>query len=211
MIDLKRFRKDRHIKQSEVCEVLGVSQPFLSAIEMGKSPLNEEKFQKLYNHYGDVLLEYKLTERPIIIGSEINGNSTNRAIFDHVIKYYDVESADCLNVFEDDKAVYKKMVIPGFEDCDFAINVLGDSMYPELKSGQIALLKMWKESYIEFGYTYLVVTHSGHRMLKRLRAASKKDEVICESVNKLYDSIELKKSDIKALYLLKGYIERCAM
>lgn len=48
MIDIKRFRRDRNISQSELCEVLNVKQPYISAIENGKRPLSEEKFTLLY-------------------------------------------------------------------------------------------------------------------------------------------------------------------
>lgn len=65
MIDLQKFRKDKNIKQSEICEVLGVKQPYISAIERGVRPLNEEQFRLLYNRYGDILIPYKTTERPI--------------------------------------------------------------------------------------------------------------------------------------------------
>lgn len=136
----------------------------------------------------------------------------NNAIEDHIIKYYDVEAtAGNVEVFDDAKATYKNIVIPGFDDCDFALNVLGDSMYPELKSGQIAILKEWKEPYIEFGHTYMVVTKTGHRMIKRLRSSKQKDEVICESANEIYDSFELKKDDINKLFLVKGHVERSAI
>lgn len=131
---------------------------------------------------------------------------------DHIIKYFELEAtAGVLEVLDDSKAAYKNIVIPGFDDCDFALNIAGDSMYPELKSGQIAILKEWKESYIEYGNTYLVVTRNGHRMIKRLRAAESKDEVLCESVNPIYDPFEIKKEDILKLYLVKGHIERSAI
>lgn len=43
MIGLKHFREDNNIKQSELCRILGIAQPYISAIESGKRPLNEEK------------------------------------------------------------------------------------------------------------------------------------------------------------------------
>ena len=36
MIDVKRFRTDNNISQLEICTVLGIKQPYLSAIENGK-------------------------------------------------------------------------------------------------------------------------------------------------------------------------------
>ena len=109
---------------------------------------------------------------------------------------------------EEPSAIYKAMMIPGFEDCEVALNVGGDSMYPELKSGQIVALKEWRESYIEYGHTYLVVTKHNHRMIKRLRRAADAEEVTCESANSLYDTFQIKRADILKLFLVKGHIER---
>lgn len=36
MIDIKKFRTDNNISQLEICTVLGIKQPYLSAIEMVK-------------------------------------------------------------------------------------------------------------------------------------------------------------------------------
>lgn len=130
----------------------------------------------------------------------------------HIIRYYDIDaSAGNVEMFDPGYIKYKDIVIPGFEDCDIALNVWGDSMYPELKSGQIVALKKWEESYIEFGNVYLVVTKNNHRMIKRIRASKNKDEVICESANEIFDPFEIKKEDILKLYLVKGHIERCAI
>lgn len=62
MIDIKRFRKENNLSQKEITDLLGVKQPYLSAIESGKRPLSEEKFKILYNHYGDIILKYKLPD-----------------------------------------------------------------------------------------------------------------------------------------------------
>lgn len=42
MIDIKRFRTDKNITQREICEVLGVAKPYLSAIERGERPFYDD-------------------------------------------------------------------------------------------------------------------------------------------------------------------------
>src|SRR5680860_525808 len=66
-----------------------------------------------------------------------------------VIRYYDMDvSAGPVEMFDDgNTCVYKELKIPGFEDCDIALNVWGDSMEPTLNSGEIVLCKEWKESF----------------------------------------------------------------
>ena len=59
MIDIKRFRADTNIKQREICELLNIAQPYLSAIERGERPFSKEKLSVLHKHYGDIILNYK--------------------------------------------------------------------------------------------------------------------------------------------------------
>ncbi|MEZ3440370.1 helix-turn-helix domain-containing protein [Alistipes sp.] len=89
MIDLQRFRKENKIKQSEICEVLGVKQPYVSAIESGVRPLNESQFRLLYNRYGDILLPYKTTERPIFPNDEEKKVEMSREVFEKISKLID--------------------------------------------------------------------------------------------------------------------------
>jgi Predicted transcriptional regulator len=205
--------------QKNIAEILGYNESSFSQIVKGDKPVSQKfitnlssKFEKINKAWiltgeGSMLKEGSTTSETSTITDSKSDLST-----EHIIKYFELEAtAGVLEVLDDSKATYKNIVIPGFDDCDFALNVAGDSMYPELKSGQIAILKEWKESYIEYGNTYLVVTRNGHRMIKRLRAAESKDEVLCESVNPIYDPFEIKKADILKLYLVKGHIERSAI
>ena len=58
MIDLKLFRRDNGIRQSELCELLGVKQSYISLMERGVRPVNREKFEILRNHYGEIVNDY---------------------------------------------------------------------------------------------------------------------------------------------------------
>jgi len=71
MIDIKAFRKKYNITQKEICDILGVKQPYLSAIESGKRPLSKDKFESLYNHYGNMLLEFRIIEPLLPFGADM--------------------------------------------------------------------------------------------------------------------------------------------
>lgn len=103
---------------------------------------------------------------------------------------------------------YISLSIPEFRDCTDAVNLYGDSMVPLYKSGQIIILKEWKESFIDFGNVYLVVTKSGNRMVKYLRKGSDAAHILCVSENKEFDPFEIEKTDILRLYLVKGGISK---
>lgn len=116
-----------------------------------------------------------------------------------------------LITYDDIKENAKQIIIdlPEFRECTDAINLYGDSMSPRYKSGQIILLKEWKESYIEYGNPYLVITQQGNKMLKVLREVKNKmAQVKCESYNPDYDSFTINKTDIIKLFVVMGAIEK---
>ena len=130
-----------------------------------------------------------------------------------IIRYYDVDaSAGSVEMVDyGNDSVYKELIVPGFEDCDIALNVWGDSMEPALNSGEIVLCKEWKESFIAYGYMYLIVTRENHRMIKYIQPGMEDDKISCESRNSFYKPFEVNKTDILKLFVVKGHIERSAM
>lgn len=129
----------------------------------------------------------------------------------HRIRYWvDVDAtAGGVTQFDDMmSSQYIDLAIPEFSDCTDAVNLYGDSMLPLYKSGQIIILKEWKESFIDYGNVYLVVTKKGNRMVKYLRKGSDAEHVLCVSENKEFDSFEILMDDILRLYLVKGSIAK---
>lgn len=213
MIDIKRFRDDKNIVQKEICEVLNIAQPYLSAIEKGKRPLNEDKFKLLYKHYGDIILEYKKADVIIQVGQESLNQTTkpNATSVKGNIRYWvDVDAtAGGVQLFGDTITKrYIDLQIPEFRDCTDAVNLYGDSMLPLYKSGQIIILKEWTESFIDFGNVYLVITKEGNRMVKYLRKADVAEKVLCVSENKDFDPFPIDRADILRLYIVKGAISK---
>jgi len=88
---------------------------------------------------------------------------------------------------------------------------MGDSMEPALNNGEIVLCKEWKESFIEYGYIYLIITKENHRMIKYIQPGSGNDAISCESRNSFYKPFEVNRTDILKLFVVKGHIERSAM
>lgn len=129
------------------------------------------------------------------------------------IRYYEIDaSAGSVEMFDPGNGIkFKKIIIPGYGDCDFALNVWGDSMDPVLHNGEIILCKLWKESFIEFGYIYLIITSENHRMIKYIQPGSDDSKISCVSENPFYQPFEINKIDILKLFLVKGHINRRAI
>lgn len=97
---------------------------------------------------------------------------------------------------------------PTFHDCTDAVNIYGDSMYPIYKNGEIIVLKEWRESFIDYGYCYLIITRNGNRMVKYLRRSDDESKVLCMSEHPKYDPFEILKEDILRLYIVKGSLRK---
>lgn len=107
--------------------------------------------------------------------------------------------------------INRKVCLPQFPDCTEKIIMHGDSMKPTHNGGDMLFLKLWNESYIEYGKCFLIVTKNGHRMLKRIRKGSDDLHVLCVSDNPLFDPFEILISDISELYVVVGRISKTAM
>lgn len=59
--DIRRFRVDKGIKQSELADILSVTQPYISEVEKGKKPLSKEAEEIILSMYPD-FLTYKAEE-----------------------------------------------------------------------------------------------------------------------------------------------------
>ena len=103
------------------------------------------------------------------------------------------------------------ILVPGLDDCNFAINVYGDSMYPKYCSGEIVMCKEMQIdsqlTYIRFGEAYVVVLDDG-TVLKYVQPGADDDHLEFESENSRYKPYQVHKSRIQKMYLVKGVITR---
>lgn len=134
------------------------------------------------------------------------------------IPFFNVDvSASKVEMYNDNPEIPSmQVVIPGFEDCDFAVPIWGHSMYPTFESGSIIICKKIQSlNVIQLGECYLVITDE-FRMVKRLltckeekniKAVSDNEELRKDGARK-YDSFEVPKESIRHLYMVKGCIKR---
>ncbi len=130
-----------------------------------------------------------------------------------LIPYYDVDaSAGSIQMFKDENDIPSLYVyIPGFEDCDLALNVWGDSMEPVYKTGEVVICKKVNNpQLILYGEAYLVVTDE-FRTIKYLQPAGKPENLLLVSENDFYQPVEIARKDIIHLFRVKGKINRNAI
>lgn len=214
MIDLKRFRLENDISQMEICELLGVKQPYISNIENGKRPLNEDKFSILYNHYGNIILKYKTTNRPIVVQNDKDENSNIPQIsYTTGVPYYNVDFIGGFDIVENDQTLNPEYLIDfrKYNEATCWCNVTGHSMEPEITHGDIIALKRIEDfSFIPLGEVYAIVTTNGMRTIKRIGPSQNKDMYTLIPTNKSpeYGEQELPKTMIMYIYQVLGCMKR---
>lgn len=202
---LKEARMTIALKSGDFARKAGIDPRNYSSIENGKRPIGDRSIRDICSAHG-IDLNWLLTGE-----GEMLKEAADVTIPSHRIRYWvDVDAtAGGVTQFDDMmSSQYIDLAIPEFRDCTDAVNLYGDSMLPLYKSGQIIILKEWKESFIDYGNVYLVVTKKGNRMVKYLRKGSDADHVLCVSENKEFDSFEILMDDILRLYLVKGSIAK---
>lgn len=103
------------------------------------------------------------------------------------------------------------ILVPGLDDCNFAINVYGDSMYPKYCAGEIVMCKEViidpELTYVRFGEAYVVVLDDG-TVLKYVQPGKDDAYLLFESENSHFKPYQVHKSRVKQMFLVKGVITR---
>jgi hypothetical protein len=123
--------------------------------------------------------------------------------------YEVIATAGKIDVFNDIAPIPSEYIfIPGFQDCNGALKIYGDSMYPLYNNGDyIIYRKVNDKSLINYGKPYLIVT-SEYRTVKYIFNSKKSGFLRLKSENSFYEPFDLETDKILELYLIKGCIKR---
>jgi repressor LexA len=98
--------------------------------------------------------------------------------------------------------------IPHFSDCHVAVRVSGHSMYPKYCNGDIIVCKrIFNHNYIPYGEPHLVVLSDCY-VLKFIHPhPADKTMFVLKSVNEKFEPMEIKRSDVLEVYMVRGKFE----
>jgi len=204
---LMQFLIHLGIGQRAFAERAGLSAGFVNAIRVSIQP---KSLGKISAAFPELSISWLLTGEGEMLRKEKDVAQYAPAV-QHPVRYFPNVSGSMGGVefLDNPDETSLDIVIPGFADCQFAINAYGDSMYPLIHSGQIIVLVEWTERFIDWGNIYFVVTRGGFRTVKRLFPASNTNKIICRSENEAaHPPFEVDREDVVKLYLVKGWISR---
>lgn len=202
-----------------VCKELGIRPQYLSDLRSGKSKNpNSDFVLKLIEAFnlnsnwlltgeGEMFISDVAESAPLQIipqeGEEAAG-----------IPFYDIDVmahiAESLDLKEETPAGV--LSIPGFKDCIACFPVYGSSMEPKISNGDvIAVSQAVTCDQILWGEIYLVITDAW-RVVKTVHPGKTEEYIILRSINPAYaGDTNLKKKDLRALYLVRGVVSRLGM
>lgn len=212
-----QFIEYKGISKYKFNKDLGFSNKFLD----NSSNMGTDKACKILHYFPDLNPEWLLTGKgemlkssPIQLYGE-NLKSKDIIIPNQEVPFYNFEAtAGLKELFNSNvpATALDTIKIPNLPNCDGAISVTGDSMYPLLKSGDIILYKQIPNEMqsIYFGEMYLVGIHDEfdeYITVKYVQKSEKGDEYIkLVSQNQHHQPKDIHFSKVTAMALIKASI-----
>ena len=219
---LKLIRKSLGLTQEQLAQRLGVGKTALSMIETGKTRLSSRNRNILVQEL-NVNPQWLDSGKGAMFNADPNlsasfGRGSEMAMPLQSVPLYSIEAtAGLVPLFEQQEAhnPINYIHIPNLPKCDGAVYVVGDSMYPLLKSGDIVLYKQLHDlDSIFWGDMYLLsidIDGEEYVTIKYIQRSEREGYVRLVSQNQHHAEKEVALSRIRAIALVKASIRMNSM
>ncbi len=210
------IRKKLEMTQEQLAQRLGVGKAALSMIETGKAGLSSRNLNIMVQEF-NVNAEWVETGNGEMFTAEPDLKKfmlrTDSSVPLQSVPLYSIEgTAGLVPLFSnpDGAKPVNYIHIPNLPKCDGAIYIVGDSMYPLLKSGDIVLYKQILDiSNIFWGDMYLLSIDLDGEEYVTVKYIQKSEDPNCVrlvSQNQHHADKEIEVSRIRALALIKASV-----
>ncbi len=218
---VKLIRKRLGLTQEQLAQRLGIGKAALSMIETGKTGLSTRNRNILVQEL-NVNPEWLETGRGEIFNAEPDLTAylhrTDNSLPLQSVPLYSIEgTAGLVPLFADQEHIkpVNFIHIPNLPKCDGAIYVVGDSMYPLLKSGDIVLYKQLRNfDDIFWGDMYLLsieIDGEEYVTVKYIQKSERAGYVKLVSQNPHHADKDVEMRRIRAIALVKASIRMNSM
>ena len=213
---IRLMRKQLNMTQEQMAQRLGIGKAALSMIETGKARLSARNKNILVQDF-NVNPDWIETGTGKMFNAEPDLTSynlrTNRSLPLQSVPLYSIEgTAGLVPLFQQLTEVepINYINIPNLPKCDGAIYVVGDSMYPLLKSGDIILYKQLNDVRDVFwGDMYLLsidIDGEEYITVKYVQKSDHEGYIRLVSQNQHHADKEVEISRVRAIALIKASI-----
>ena len=213
---IKLIRKELNMTQEQLAQRLGIGKAALSMIETGKAGLSTRNKNILVQDF-NVNAEWIDSGKGKMFNAEPNLTPytlrTDKSLPLQSVPLYSIEgTAGLVPLFTDNSEIkpINFIHIPNLPKCDGAIYIVGDSMYPLLKSGDIVLYKQLNDVRdIFWGDMYLLsIDMDGEEYItvKYIQKSEHDGYIRLVSQNQHHADKEVSMDRVRALALIKASI-----
>ncbi|OWY19865.1 helix-turn-helix domain-containing protein [Sphingobacteriales bacterium UPWRP_1] len=209
--NIKYLRESANLSQEKLGELFSLADTTISNWEKGRSTPNIAVLIALCKHFNTDPTTLLYTDISVlgVAGARVELMGGAKEVQDEVtpVPLYGTVSAGAsgLAAFWEREQPVGWVAAKEFEGCLAAFRVVGESMEPEIKSGDMVFIRSFdKGSYYSPQSIYMIVTRE-ERMIKRVRIApDAADVLICSSPN--YQEFRLPITEVLAVYKVAGFV-----
>ena len=162
--------------------------------------LSYELLQKIAFQFPQINVRWLMTGKGTMLGIETIPYEKGE------IRYYKLDAGESFPESLGHKKANSILTIAGFKDCDYAFDMVGESMSPRFKHGDIILCTDQLHRSIITGEPYLIVS-KGNLLCRVIKSITESTYKL-SSPNPNYEDFELKTKDIAQLFIIKGIVRR---
>jgi phage repressor protein C with HTH and peptisase S24 domain len=210
---LIRYIKYKRLSQRKFEEAANLSNGYINSLRHAPSAT---KLQSILDAFPDINHVWLLTGEGEMLNEEETVFVDDVRKDMSIVPLYDVDvSAGLEKLFASGGACVGNISIPNMPTADGAVHVVGDSMYPLLKAGDIIAYRVINEiSSILYGEIYILqIEHDGDMqvVVKYIKRSENPDCVLLVSYNKEHDPMDIPRSWITALARVTFSIRKYSM
>lgn len=198
--------------QQAFADALGIKQGSLSDVYRAKNGIGVSSSIKIALSNLGIDLDWLRTGKGSMLRTPEATEELAQVTEDKGRPYYDVDFMGGYGEFLDNPSSspvsYMIDYPPYNKEGVFYMNIRGDSMSPELISGEKVALRLVEDwqSFLFFGKIYGIVTRNGLRTIKRLRKGKDDDHYLLQATNPDYDDQEIPIAQIERVFEVLGSI-----
>lgn len=224
---IKAFLKSQNITVTSFEESIGVSNGYVNAISKS---IGIDKINTMLEKYSNLNIEWVLTGKGTMLKNDAppleatvqpiyQPYNPEKKVDNQIINLYDFEATAGLRSLLDNRHanIIDTIKIPNMPKCDGAIHIVGDSMYPRLKPGDIIF---YKELPIDlqsilYGEMYLLsysIDGDDYCVVKYIKRSNKGEPFITlASHNPAHEDTDIDFRCVNAIALIKGSYSQTTM
>ncbi len=203
--------KFKNISVKEAAKMIGKSEGYVRKLMVPEQSFGLEPVKAILNSITDVNVSWLLNGEGEMLKTGLPVNNSGCG----VPYYEDIEiTGSILSMAQDYPEVPSFYIdYEHFNDCTAYLPVVGDSMYPQYCSGEIIAVKQVTNlDVIQWGEAYFIVTNdhcNNLRTIKQLHPHEDENKLVLRASNPNFrGDTTISKSDILALFIIKGKIKR---